>query len=182
MSEVVRLTLLAHGLTEAMSARRFPIDEPLSDLGLRQVDAIGDLGAVDRVLVGPETRTRQTAERLGCQPHTDQRLADLDCGRWQGGTLSSVDPGELSQWMTDPTSAPHGGQSITALLERTANWLHAISDQPGRIVAVTHPAVIRAAIVTALDAPPEAIWRIDILPASRTTLHYRSRSWTLRVS
>lgn len=180
MSEVVRLTLLSHGLTEAMSARRFPTDEPLSDVGLRQVDAIGDL-VVDRVLVGPELRTRQTAERLGCQVRTDECLADLDCGRWKGRTLSSVDPGELSQWMTDPTSAPHGGQSITDLIERTSTWLHAISDQPGRTVAVTHPAVIRAAILTALHAPPEAFWRIDILPASRTTLHYRSRSWTLRV-
>ena len=46
-------------------------------------------------------------------------------------------------------------------------------------MAVTHPAVIRAVILIALDAPPKSFWRIDIAPASRTVLHFRGR-WTLR--
>jgi broad specificity phosphatase PhoE len=51
-----------------------------------------------------------------------------------------------------------------------------------RVVAVTHPAVIRAAILTVLDAPPKSFWRIDIAPASRTVMHYRGQAWTLRTS
>jgi broad specificity phosphatase PhoE len=48
------------------------------------------------------------------------------------------------------------------------------------VVAVTHPAVIRAAILTALDAPPKSFWRIDIGPVSRTVMHHRGQAWTVR--
>ena len=48
------------------------------------------------------------------------------------------------------------------------------------MVAVTHPAVIRAAILIALDAPPKSFWRIDIAPVSRTVMHFRGHAWTLR--
>ncbi len=81
--------------------------------------------------------------------------------------------------MTDPASAPHGGEPLTGLIGRTADWLDSISRTPGRIVAVTHPAVIRAAILSTLNAPAESFWRIDITPASRIHLQYQ-RKWTLR--
>lgn len=171
--------MLSHGMTEAMAAGRFPTDESLSALGTRQVRAVGDLGFADRVVAGPETRTRQTAELCGWQPDLEADLADLDCGQWHGHILTDVDPGALHQWMTDPTSAPHGGESITALIDRTADWLHTVSANRCRLVAVTHPAVIRAAILSVLNAPAESFWRIDIPPATSTVLHHR-KVWTFR--
>lgn len=164
-----------------MSAGRFPADEPLSDLGMRQSRTVVVPQPVQRVLAGPETRTRQTAEACGWQPDIDGALADLDCGRWRGKSPGGLEPAELHRWMADPASTPHGGESITALLDRTANWLDTVTRTPGRVVAVTHPAVIRAAILTALDAPPESFWRIDVEPASRTVLHHRHH-WTLRTT
>ena len=179
MSGIVRLTLRSHGMTDAMSAGRFPTDEPLNALGTRQVRTINGLDSADRIISGPERRTRHTAELCGWQPDIDPALADLDCGNWRGHHLTEIDPATLHQWMSDPTSAPHGGESITALIDRTANWLHTITTATGRLVAVTHPAVIRAAILTVLKAPPESFWRIDIPPASRTALHHRT-DWTYR--
>lgn len=179
MSGIVRLTLLSHGMTDAMSAGRFPADEPLNALGTRQVRALDDQGSPDLVVTGPEMRTRQTAELRGWQPDIDPALADLDCGNWRGRSLTDIDPDALRQWMTEPASAPHGGESITALIDRTADWLHTISTTSGRLIAVTHPAVIRAAILTVLIAPPESFWRIDIAPASRTELRHRME-WTFR--
>ena len=46
----------------------------------------------------------------------EPRLADLDCGRWRGETLDSIQPEELEVWLTDPGQAPHGGESIVDLL------------------------------------------------------------------
>lgn len=179
MSGIVRLTLLAHGMTEAMSAGRFPTDEPLTDVGVRQIRAVGDLDPVDRVLAGPEACTRQTAQSFGWTPEIDPRLADLDYGSWQGESLTRIEPAALQQWTTDPASAPHGGESLIALIERTGDWLDSVSRTPGRMVAVTHPAVIRAAILTIIAAPAESFWRIDITPASRTLLLHR-HGWKLR--
>lgn len=160
-----------------MSAMRFPLDEPLSDIGRRQA---GRLAGDPRALAGPELRTRETAEALGLQATVEPLLADLDCGRWRGEKLADIAPAGLHDWLTDPAVAPHGGESIVELVERVARWLERI-DGMVRTVAVTHPAVIRAAILVALGAPPKSFWRIDIAPVSHTVLHRRGGGWTLRI-
>jgi broad specificity phosphatase PhoE len=167
-------------MTDAMSAGRFPIDEPLNALGHRQVDATVDLGPVGAALCGPEKRTRQTAELLGLRAEVDTALADLDHGSWRGNVLGGVAPAELAIWLTDPAGAPHGGESVVALFGRVRRWLDSLATRRGRIVAVTHPAVVRTAILIALDAPPKSFWRIDVGPASKTVMHLRGQAWTLR--
>ena len=180
MSEVVRLTLVSHGMTDATAAGRFPIDEPLNALGQRQLDATVELGPIDAAVCGPEKRTRQTAELLGLRAEVDDALADLDCATWRGNVLSRVPPDELALWLTDASQAPHGGESVVDVMARVRAWLQSVSTRRGRLVAVTHPAVVRAAILVALDSPPKSFWRIDVAPASRTVLHLRGQAWTLR--
>jgi broad specificity phosphatase PhoE len=180
VSEVVRLSLVSHAMTDAVAAGRFPIDEPLNSLGHRQADASSELGPVDAAYCGPEKRARQTAELLGLQAEVEPRLADLDCGLWRGDVLFGVSPAELAIWLTDPTQAPHGGETIVELIARVRRWMDTVTTRRGRAVAVTHPAVVRAAVLVALDAPPKSFWRIDIAPVSRTVLHFRGHAWTLR--
>lgn len=182
MSEVVRLTLVSHAMTDAMAAGRFPTDEPLNSTGRRQAGAGIDVGACEQVCCGPEKRTRQTADLLGLRPSTEPKLADLDCGRWRGDVLGGVLPAELAIWLTDPGRAPHGGETVIDLIGRVAGWMNSLTSERGRVVAVTHPAVVRAAILVALDAPPKSFWRIDIAPVSRTVMHFRGHAWTLRSS
>ncbi|MEE6177047.1 histidine phosphatase family protein [Mycobacterium sp. 050134] len=187
MTEVLRLTLVSHAVTDAMVAERFPLDEPLNAIGRRQVEAMagfdsqGLTAAKVRQFAGPEQRAYQTAKLLGLQAATEPRLADLDCGRWRGEALWSLPPGELAVWLTEPDHAPHGGESIVGLVERVAGWLKSLTDNPLRTVAVTHPAVVRAAILVALDIPAQSFWRIDVAPVSRIVLHFRRHRWTLRM-
>ncbi|NOQ57771.1 histidine phosphatase family protein [Mycolicibacterium fortuitum] len=180
MSEVVRLTLVSHAMTDAMAAGRFPNDEPLNQSGHRQADSTVELGVVDAAYCGPEKRVRQTAELLGLSAAVEPRLADLDFGSWRGTVLSGVRPADLAVWLTDPTRAPHGGESVVNLVQRVHGWMDSLASARGRLVAVTHPAVIRAAILVALDAPPKSFWRIDIAPISRTVMNFRGQAWTLR--
>jgi broad specificity phosphatase PhoE len=180
VSEIVRLTLVSHAMTDAMAAGRFPRDEALNALGQRQADATTDLGVVDAAVCGPEKRTRQTAELLGLRAETEPLLTDLNCGAWRGSVLNGVGPAELTLWLTDPTQAPHGGESVADLVTRVGGWLDSLADRRGRLVAVTHPGVVRAAILVALSAPPKSFWRIDVGPVSRTVLHLRGGAWTLR--
>src|SRR5688572_28926318 len=105
-------------MMDAMSAGRFPTDEPLNAVGLRQADAAVDLGMVDDAICGPEKRARQTAELLGLHARIDPRLADLDHGRWRGDVLGGLEPAELAIWLTDVTTAPHGGETIVELMNR----------------------------------------------------------------
>lgn len=183
MTDVVRLTLVSHAMTDAMAAGRFPADEPLNDTSLRQVEAapLPNFAAVDRQFTGPERRARQTAQLLGLQPMTEPLLADLDCALWRGLALDAVDPAELQQWLTEPASAPHGGESVVDLIDRVEDWLESLTHNALRTVAVTHPAVIRAAILVALNAAPESFWRIDVKPVSPVALHFRGNRWSLRL-
>ena len=180
MSEVVRLTLVSHGMTDAMAAGRFPTDEPLNDLGRRQVGGCRDLGTFDEAFCGPEQRVVQTAALLGVPAVIESGLADLDHGRWRGSALDGIGPVEMTAWLTDPTAAPHGGESVLTLCRRVGDWMDSVALRRGRLLAVTHPAVIRAAIVHVLNAPPKSFWRIDIEPVSITCMHYRGPVWTLR--
>lgn len=172
-----RLTLISHAMTDAMSAGRFPVDEPLNEIGRGQARR---LRTEDRALTGPELRTRETAELLGLRATAERGLADLDCGQWRGEMLQSIPPAGLRDWLTDPAAAPHGGESIVELIERVACWMNQLRDVV-RTVAVTHPAVVRAAVLVALDAPPKSFWRIDVAPLSHTVLHRRGGAWTLRI-
>ncbi len=169
-------------MTDATATGRFPTDESLNSAGRRQIEAETELGRADQVFCGPETRTRQTAELLGVQALVEPKLADLDFGRWRGDVLGRVLPAELALWLTDPSRAPHGGESVVGLIGRVAGWMDSLAAQRGRILAVTHPAVVRAAILVALDAPAKSFWRIDVAPVSRTVMHFRGQAWTLRSS
>jgi broad specificity phosphatase PhoE len=183
VTEVVRLTLVSHAMTDAMAAGRFPADEPLNRIGRRQVKAAAHLDNYNapRQLAGPEVRARQTAQLLGLHAATEPRLADLGCGSWCGRALDAIGPTDLETWVSDPARAPHGGESIVDLIERVAGWLESLTQRTSPAVAVTHPAVIRAAILGALEMSPKLFWRIDVAPVSRTVLHFRKGCWTLRL-
>ncbi|EUA02332.1 histidine phosphatase super family protein [Mycobacterium kansasii 732] len=180
MSHVTRLTLVSHAMTDAMADGQFPADEQLNDTGRRQAEAAArpDIRCGVTQLVAPERRAGQTAQLLGLQAATEPRLADLDYGCWCGTSLENINHHELQAWLIDPAQAPHGGESIVELIDRVAGWLDSLT---ASTVAVTHPAVIRAAILVALDGPPESFWRIDIAPVSRTVMHFRGHRWTLRL-
>jgi broad specificity phosphatase PhoE len=112
----------------------------------------------------------------------DPLLAECDFGSWAGRTLKELAesaPDDVQAWMTDADAAPHGGESLSALLARVRAWLDGQAALDGTAIAVTHGGVISAAVVIALDAPPSAIWRVDVSPLSITELHAHDGRWTV---
>jgi broad specificity phosphatase PhoE len=179
----VRLRLLCHAPTSAVRTSAFPADEALDPQGRRQLAKFSkkSLGA-DRIWTSPALRTRQTAEALQLGATVEPTLRDCDYGRWAGRSLDEVQAQEsnaVAEWLRDLEAAPHGGESIHEVTERVALWLDTRIGSSGRIVAVTHASVIRAAIMHALGAPPQSFWRIDVAPLSVTTLHRNDRRWNL---
>jgi broad specificity phosphatase PhoE len=127
-------------------------------------------------------RATQTAEALKLHASVDPMLGDCDYGRWIGRSLDEVqaqEPEAVDNWLRNPDSAPHGGESLIDLMQRVAGWLDAQAAAPGVTLAVTHASVIRAAIVHAIDAGPRSFWRIDVAPLSLTRLNGEIGRWTL---
>jgi broad specificity phosphatase PhoE len=172
-----KLLLVSHAPTTATRGSAFPDDEPLErDDSVHPVD----VGRWGHFLCGPELRCRQTAAGLGWDAVVEPALADLDFGQWRGLPLHEVPETDAIRWFNNPEASPHGGESIHDLLARVRDWLEAIRDSGRRIVAVTHPAVVRAAVIHVLGAPPKSFWRIDVAPLSHTRLTCAGDSWTLR--
>jgi broad specificity phosphatase PhoE len=180
----VRLVLVAHAATAATRDARFPGDEPLDERGAHAAaKAGGSLRRVGAAYGGPEKRCGQTAAALGLDAVADPALRDLDLGTWRGRTLAELaadHPAGLRAWLSDPGAAPHGGESVAALVTRVAGWLNGLSGAATRVAAVTHPAIIRAAVLHALGAPAECFWRLDAAPLSQTWLTHDGARWQLR--
>jgi broad specificity phosphatase PhoE len=62
---------------------------------------------------------------------------------------------------------------------RVAYWLHERELEAGHGVAVTHGAVIRAAITHIIGAPLNSFWRIDVEPLRYTDLRRNGSLWTM---
>ena len=66
------------------------------------------------------------------------------------------------------------------VIARVSPWLDRQREEGGRVIAITHPAIIRAAIVIVLGAPAASFWRIDVGPLTQAELRNDGRRWTLR--
>jgi broad specificity phosphatase PhoE len=179
-----RISLICHATTRALRAATFGGDDSLDEIGRTKAEQLaGSLGRVDRCWSSPALRAKQTAAAFGLDAVPDERLRDCDFGRWTGLRMPAVllkEPRKLVAWIRDPSSAPHGGESIPELLKRVSAWIAERGRDPGHTVAFTHPAVIRAAIVHVILAELPSFWRIDVLPLSRTDLRTNGRRWVLR--
>lgn len=178
-----RLLLLCHAATEATRRAAFAADEPAEARDLETVAGLrGVVPGRARVLSSPALCARQTADALGRPAVADPALLDCDWGRWRGRTLDEVvaeEPNAVASWLADPDAAPHGGESLAALRRRVAEWMDAPA-LAGPVLAVTHAAVIRAAVLHALGAPGASFWRLDVAPISLIELRRGPGGWSLR--
>ena len=182
---MTRLLLVAHALNASLRRVEFGGSAGLDPAGATAARrlVVADNGALSGpVLTGPAPACRETAAAFGVPVRVEDALADCDYGSWTGRTLPDLaaeQPGAVRRWLTDPASAPHGGESVDALVRRVAGWLDALRDD--RVVAVTHAAVVRASLVHSLAAPVAAFWQLDVAPLATVRLDRRDVRWHLRL-
>jgi broad specificity phosphatase PhoE len=177
--------LISAAISAALREARFDDGCPLDATGsARARSAAGTLPPADRALTSPTVRCRETADALGLDALPVPELAGLAMGRWRGRTLAEVgaqEPDAVAVWLADPTSAPHGGESVSRLCARVALWLEMAAQSPGRTIVVVEPEIVRAVVLRALGAPEPGFWRIDVPPLTVTELSGRSGRWNLRL-
>jgi broad specificity phosphatase PhoE len=179
------MTFICHGSTIATRKTAFPRDEPLEPVAVEATAALAQRlprPAGGQALTSPALRCRQTAELLDLSATVDSELADWNLGAWAGRTLAEISaeaPDQVEAWITDPSVEPPGGEPLTSLIERVGRWLDAADDRPSRVLAITHPAVIRSAIVHTLQTPADSFWRIDVSPLAVVEVRGRPGRWSL---
>ncbi|MCG5468551.1 histidine phosphatase family protein [Micromonospora sp. LAH09] len=187
------LRLVAHGHTTALRRAHFGRpDDGLDEGGLRAALAQapagsarrGQLGVTDACVSSPAAAATQTADALGLLPTIEAALADCDYGDWTGRSFEEIaveQPQALHEWMSVPESAPHGGEPVAAVRDRVGHWLDGQRSRGQRITAVTHPLVIRLAVVHALDLPLATYRQVDVEPLAVVRLTGRGERWQLRL-
>ena len=135
--------------------------EPLPDFG-------NWIGRTGKIITSPARRCRLPGTPV------DSRLGAWDLGCWSGRPFYAVN---LATWRNDASYDGHGGESLVSLSDRVGQLLDEWHDETGRVVAITHAAVIKAMVVHALRAPVEAAWDVDVSPGSMTELHATSGGW-----
>ncbi|MBQ0993706.1 histidine phosphatase family protein, partial [Micromonospora sp. H61] len=147
-------------------------------------DRRGPLGVNATCLSSPALAARQTADAFGLLPTIETALADCDYGGWAGRTLEEIagsQPQALHDWLSAPGSAPHGGESVTGVRDRVGSWLDEQHRAGGRVIALTHPLVIRVAVVHALGLPTATYRQVDVEPLSVVRLTSQGTRWQLRL-
>lgn len=176
----VRLLVVAHGPTTATAGAVFGDSAALASE--EEIPAVD--GRVQEWVCGPEPACVQTATALGSVPRVEPALAAPTFGTWSGQALATVaaaNPLALQSWLSDPRSAPHGGESLNEALIRIAAVLDQTAWPAGRSVVVVSPLAARLVAAHAVGAPAELVFRLDVPPGGRFAVSGGGGSWRLRI-
>lgn len=185
------LILVRHGVTGHTVEKRFSgglasSNPGLSDEGRAQVRLAAEWlePAADRVaavVASPVRRTRESAqivaEMLGRELIEEPGLAEMEFGVWDGLTFAEVGeryPGQLEKWLGSVDYAPEGGESFAAVRARVLTGLDRLLERFGgeTVVVVSHVTPIKTLVAHALQAPLEAVFRMELAPASVSVISF----------
>lgn len=103
------------------------------------------LAASRQVISSPARRALALAERLSSNVLVETRLQELHFGAWEGRRWSDLGKAPIDAWRRGlPDAAPPGGETLTSLAARCADWLAALAPAEQPTLAITHAGPIRA--------------------------------------
>ena len=168
------LLLIRHGQTDYNLERRFygRIDTPVNATGVEQAAALSvELKDrhIDAIYSSPAKRAYMTAEPTAAGRNltiqTDERLWEMNFGRWEGLTFEeaeAVNPEAWASWRRGETmDAPHGGETYTSSTKRISGWLESIRGDytNNETVAVfAHGAILQCLLCDLMGTKLEQLW------------------------
>src|SRR5882757_765162 len=180
------LRLLRHAQTPHTVQRRFSggaTDPPLTEIGEQQANVtarhLSTAGRLDLIVSSPLLRARQTAAAAGAalavDVVVDEDLRECNFGVWDGLTFEEVREGwpeEIAAWLASPALAPPGGESLREVAARVSNAQERMLDRHAgqNLLVVAHVSPIKMLIRFALDGPEHLIHKLQLAPASLSTV------------
>lgn len=186
--------LIRHGETEANREERFRGREeiPLSPAGITQAGELqrrlADLPPPLVVYSSPLGRARRTAELAfpHIPPRIDERIHNLDLGRWGGrpkAAIAAAEPEAWRRWITEPeTMTFPGGESLPDLYARVVEFAAELAGPaPERVAVVSHRSVLKALLAVCMGLRERYFWKFHLDNASLSEVIFTpERGFTLR--
>ena len=189
---VTKVLLVRHGHVEGIDPPRFRgrNDLPLTSLGLRQAEAVGQRIAERwepvAVYSSPIGRAIHTAEaiahplELAVRPEPD--IIEIDYGQWTGlshDDVASSWPTEAKLWFRAPDVAHiPGGEALSDVFARVSRGMRNLvrRHRNETIAVVGHEAINRVVLLYALELPLSHYWRFKQDPCCINELDFRTDS------
>lgn len=185
-----KITFVCHGATIYSEEGRFSDAEnypPLSELGVEEMQNLTKYLKArgvknDAIYTSPSIRTVQSAMMVAKLFKKEYEIIDelktRDCGSWNGLTFDQIMekyPEGLDRILKYPEektmAGAEGSVEFIARIKKVIDSLVA-KNIGNRIIIVTHPEVIQAAICGALDIPADKLPKIFIRTGSATQISY----------
>lgn len=185
-----KITFICHGATiyseewRLSDAENYP---PLSEAGVEEMERICEFLRKrgiknDKIYASPATRTVQSADMVAKVYKKDYEILDdlhpRECGKWNGLTFQFIKenrPEDMDKMINCPDEkTPAGAEGTSAFIKRVSDVINKTVEENigNRIIIVTHPEVIQAAICSALDVPPQKFPQLYIKTGSATQITY----------
>src|SRR5918999_6524867 len=160
MPPPVRLLPSRHGQTEWHHDNRYVsrTDIGLNETGRREAWMLARRAEEERpdlVLCSPLTRALETArlsaEACGMEPTTDERLRELDFGKWEGKTLAEIreeDPESVRRFEESAEHGFPGGEPLHEGADRVLKVFACLSRSHAgeTVLVVAHNTLLRLAL------------------------------------
>jgi alpha-ribazole phosphatase len=117
-----------------------------------------------KIYSSPLKRCLQLASSLGVEVQQDERLMELDFGKWENKKWSEIDENELNSWMVDFVNTRAGrGESYYQLNDRMKNFIQELLTHDHKTaIIVTHAGNIRSILGQVLGLPLENTFRLHV--------------------
>jgi len=188
-----KITYISHGATIFSEEGRFSDMEnhpQLNENGAEEMTKICEYLKKrkvknDRIYTSSAKRCIQSAKYVSKVYKKDFEIIDLkprQCGTFSGMTFEQVEtkfPEELKQLIYSPEiNTPEDAESTSEFINRVNVVINKIVEENdgNRVIIVTHPDVIKAAVCDVLEIPHTSFHRIYIRTGSATQISYFS-SW-----
>ena len=186
-----KITFVAHGATVHSEESIYSDKEqypPLSELGESEINKVCEYLQnrglrSNKIYSSPALRCTQTAEMVSkvfkTKFETLPELYERKCGDWNGLSLDSIfiKYPELKEKPYDVLKfTPNGGEELKVFNQRVKEAIDKIVEAQigNRIIIVTYPSVILAALANALELTEENQAKVLIKTGSLTQISYFS--------
>jgi probable phosphoglycerate mutase len=184
---MMHIDLLRHG--EPVGGSRYrghTIDDPLSDLGWRQMrEGVGSFNDWDRIVTSPLLRCAEFAQQLAKEKNLpidiDAGLREIGFGEWEGKTrkeLQSERAEEYARFYADPVrNTPPGAEPLLDFYARVSSAYSGLQQQhsSSNLLVVAHAGVIRAILTHALGASPACMYNLNVHNGRISRIRYAEK-------
>ncbi len=176
------IDLLRHGEVQGGACYRGSLDDPLTELGWKQMLLATQKQQWDMIISSPLCRCAKFANFLSTQTKIHDDLKEIDFGDWEGKNYQQLNieqPAALANFINDPENhPPPNAEPLSNFRCRVVKeWKHIITTyQDCHILLIAHGGTIRTIISHILNIPGKDMMRLEVAHGSisRIRLHYHN--------